>query len=297
MTRTPEGIPILELRYWADPDKNPAWAAREEAKYTNKAIWRREMLGEAHALSGQRVYPEFDVATHVIADDKIPRVGCRFMAIDPHPRTPHAFLWILVDQWNDWYAYRELWPSVVYGDPRMLKDSDEEKAYTIHDYAETLALLEGNRIEWHHAEDGDEYGVYRKMNGGEKVLERYMDQAGKAFKASDEASRIETYARRYSRYGIDCRDPRKSHEAGEDAIRDLLKPRRHDQRGVWPKLHVAASLAELTLEFLRHRYKPSRTFSDEKDLKQDAVEARSHLLDLLRYLACADFTFMKSAAS
>ncbi len=190
------------------------------------------MEGNAHALDGQRVYPEFDQSLHVIPDGRVPKRGCRYMSIDPHPRTPHAMLWVLVDEWDDWYVYRELWPSVVCGQSRNLRDTDMDKSFTIREYAETLAFLEGNYIEWHNAETRDEYGVYRRKPGGENLVYRFMDQAGKAFKASDEASLIETYARRYQRYGIECSDPRKSHQAGEDAIRDILKLRRHDVYGV-----------------------------------------------------------------
>jgi len=297
LCRTSDGIPVLQLRYWADPDKTAEWASKEQKKYTTDAFWKKEMLGDAHALEGQLVYPEFDPAVHVIPDSRVPKQGCRYMSIDPHPRTPHAMLWVLIDQFDDWFIYRELWPSLVYGQSRQVRDTDTEKSYTVRDYSEAIAWIEGNEIEWRNAETGEEYGVYRVKDKGERVLERYMDQAGKAFKASDEASLIETYARRYSRYGIDCRDPRKAHEAGEDALRELLATRTIDKGVVWPKLHVAASCTELILEFQRHRYKRTRGWTDEKDLKQQGIEARSHQLDNLRYLATADLSFIKSAVS
>lgn len=220
------------------------------------------------------------------------------MSIDPHPRTPHAFLWVLIDQFGDWYVYRELWPSVVYGQPRNLRDDEEDNSYTIREYAETCAVLEGNRVEWKHAETDDEYGIYRRSQyGGERIIDRYMDQAGKGFYASGESQAEETYARRYDRFGLQCRDPYKSQKSGEDAIHSLLKPRRHDTRGLWPRLHVAASCKELIVELQKLRFKPTRGILDTRELKQDAVEARSHQVDNLRYLATSGIGYLPSMVS
>ena len=298
LQRTTEGIPVLFLHFSADPDKNPEWARGERRKFTSQAFWNREMEMQDHALDGQLVYPEFSRAVHVIPDTQIPRSLCRYMSIDPHPRTPHAMLWVGIDAWGDFYVYRELWPSVVCGISRTLKDLEGENEYTVKEYAETIATLEGNDLEWHNSGHRDkEFAVYRRRDRGENVIYRFMDQAGKAFKASDEAQFVESYARRYDRYGLQCSDPRKSHESGEDAIRELLRVRYHDTRGQWPTLHIAATCKELQLEFERHRYKATRHFTDEKDLKQQGVEARCHLLDNLRYLACADIGFIPSLVS
>jgi len=297
LNRTASGIPVLHIHYSADPEKDETWAARERAKFTAQAFWDKEMEMKAHALDGQVVYPEFNPAIHVIPDSEVPRQLCRYMSIDPHPRTPHAMLWVGLDRWGDLYAYRELWPSVVSGVPRQLKDIEQDNSYTVKEYAWTIAWLEGNEIEWRHPESPEEEGLYREKQGGEKLIYRFMDQAGKAFKASDEATLLESYSRRYDRYGIQCSDPRKSHQAGEDAIRELLKPRRHETKGTWPKLHIAASLVELQMEFRRHRYKATRRLSEEKEVKQQGVEARRHLLDNLRYLATADLTFLPNLVS
>ena len=320
LCRNANGIPVLQIRYWADPEKDETWAAEEKKKYTSSAYWNKEMLGDAYALDGQLVYPEFSPLIHVIPDEKIPRRGCRYMAIDPHPRTPHAFLWLLVDRYGDIYAYRELWESIVYGQNRLVKDTDEEKRWKIWEYAETVVRLEGNRLQWFNRETADEYAVIREggpreigmaatidrhaalraqsgARSGEVIIDRYMDQAGKAFEASDESALTESYSRRYAKYSIDCRDPRKSHQAGEDAIRDILKLRQHDQFGVWPRFHLAESLVELSLEFQRYRYRRSRGQSEEKELKQQGVEARCHLLDLLRYLVVADLAYIPKLES
>lgn len=298
LTRTPSGWPVLHIHYTADPEKrSDAWKAAQRRKYTSDTWWQIEMEMRAHARSGQLVYPEFETTAHVIPDEEIPKRMCRYMSIDPHPRTPHAALWVGIDKWSDWYVYRELWPSKMYGRAAQMRDDEEDYAFTIREYAETFAHFEGNRINWRHPETDNEYGVYERSRQGERIITRLMDQASKGFKASAEGQPEEFYSSRYARFGISCSDPIKSHASGEDAIRSLLKPRRHEIRGNWPRLHIAASCIELQLELRRHRYKPTRRQSDDRELKQEGVEARSHLLDNLRYCATARFTYIERLVS
>lgn len=285
LRRTETGTAVVWLHYSADPTMDAERVKDLRRLYTSEAAWQQEMEINYDAQSGQRVYPDFDPKIHVIAHSKIPKMLTRYMAIDPHPRTPHAMLWIGIDRWSDWYVYRELWPSRAYGKPVTIKDSDEENRFTIRDYCETIAWLEGNKIEWRNEHTDDSYGIYQKQGKGEKVVERFMDQAGKAFRASGEESVEESLAARYNRFGIICSDPYKSHKAGEDAIHDLLKPRLDDRHGVWPRLHISDRCPELALELNRYRYKLTKRMSDEKELKQEGVESRCHEIDLLRYLA------------
>lgn len=296
MLRTPDGHACIRLHYLADPELTPEKLAVLRGRYTTEAYWRREMEIEAEALSGQRVYPEFQPSIHVIPHSDIPQFGCCYMAIDPHPRTPHAMLWVLIDAWSDWYVYRELWPSKMYAQPGRIRDDEQENEYTTREYAETIAFLEGNELEWTHPETDDEYATYRNHSKRrppyEKIVERWMDQAGKAFRVSAEGQEEETYASRYVRYGIDVSDPKKGHQAGEDAVRALLKPRKHEVRGIWPRLHISDRCPELAIELAQHRYKLTRTLHEEKELKQDRSEFRCHMVDLLRYLATSDARYI-----
>lgn len=297
LRQTEKGIPVLRVHYSADSDHTPEWAASERAKYTSQSWWDLEMEILYDAKDGLLVYPEFDPAIHVIPDSQIPTRGCRFMSIDPHPRTPHAMLWVLIDQWSDWYVYRELWPSVFCGRPEAPKDDVQDKTYTIREYVEAIAALERNRIEWRLPATDDEYGIYRRNDGGENLIYRFMDQAGKGFMASGDGDAAESYTGRYSRFGIQCSDPIKSHKSGEDAIRDLLKVRNHDMRGPWPRLHIAQSCIELRMEFMKLRYPKTNSWNDERDLKQDPVKARSHMLDNLRYLATGRLSYIPNLVS
>lgn len=297
MKRTKDGKAVLRLHYSADPSLTPEIIARMRSRYSSDAMWRKEMEIEYGALGGALIYPEFNYDQHVIRDCDVPREGTRYMSLDPHPRTPHACLWLLIDNWSDWYIYRELWPSVCYGEGRKLTDQDTENSYPIKYYAEAIAALEGNTLEWRNAETDKEYAIYRESSGGEKIVFRLMDQAGKGFQASGEGQQLETYATRYARFGLHFRDPKKCHATGEDAVRSLLKPRQHDTRGMWPKLHIAESCVELILELQQHRYKVTKSMSDERDLKQQQSESRCHMIDNLRYLANSQAQYIGRLAS
>jgi hypothetical protein len=320
MRRTKTGIGVMRIHYTASPRCTPEWVEKERAKYTTKVDWALEMEIEYEAKSGARIYPEFDMSVHVIPHHRIPKRMCRFMAIDPHPRTPHAFLWVGIDKWHDWYIYRELWPSVVCGEPRTLTDHEEDNKFVTRDYAETVAVLEGNRIEWDHAEESDEHGTYRRNGadqcvsgcgrdgrienpsckdhrGPELIIERFMDQAGKGFLATGEREKEESFADRYYRYGIQCSDPIKAHKAGEDLIHEGLKARRHEIYGNWPIIHISDRCPETALEFQKARYKPTKTLNPDKELHQDPVDARTHMLDLIRYLRTGRLTWVENLAS
>jgi hypothetical protein len=298
LRRTSQGIAVLRVHHTCDPDKSSAeWRAKERAKFTSEAIFRQEIDIEYDAKQGALVYSEFEPQIHVIPNDQVPAKLTRYMSIDPHPRTPHAMLWVGIDQWSDWYVYRELWDSQVYGQARQLRDNDSENSYTVKEYVGAIVALEGNSIEWHNEETDDEYGIFRRGAKGENIVYRFMDQAGKAFRASGEGQQVETYAKRYDRFGIQCVDPKKSHESGEDAIRQLLKSRRHDTKGAWPRIHIAARCEELIMEFRRHRWKSIRKWTADRELFQEGSLVRTHMLDNLRYLATGDLCWIGNLAS
>jgi len=295
--RTENDWAVVHMHYSADPTRTSEWAKVEQKKYTSIGDWRKEQEIDPFAKDGTLVYPEFKQEVHVIEHAKIPKKLTRFSAIDPHPRTPHAFLWVGIDRWGDWYVYRELWPSKVCGQSKTLKDTDEENRFTIKEYCEVVAQLEGNKIEWMNPETDDEYGVYRELPGGEKIIYRYMDQAGKGFDAAGDAQKRESYWDRYQNFGLTCQSPKKQHQAGEDAIRELLKLRKHDLYGTWPRIHISDRCPELIYELLRHRYPTTLRFSPDKELPDKPVAVRTHLIDDLRYLATAPIGYIKNLES
>lgn len=297
MKRSRMGAAVLRLHYSADSTMTPERVADLKKRFlADEGRWSKEMEMNVHALSGALVYPEFNPAVHVVDDERIPELLTRYMAIDPHPRTPFAFMWVGVDRYNDIWLYRDYWPSKAYGSNKKVKDSEEDPQYTTREYAQVIARLEGNDLEFEQDRDGVEYGVYRKKEGGEEIVYRYMDQAGKAFKVSAEGTPLETIASRFNDYGLTCMDPYKVHKAGEDAIRELLRVRTW-QGKPWPRLHVARSCAETIWEFLNLRYAPTRGDVRFKEVNQDALKVRSHMMDLLRYLATSPIEWVPNLAS
>jgi hypothetical protein len=295
LRRTASGTAVLRIHYTADTKKRGEWAEKQKKKYVKKSNWDLEMEIKYDAKKGTLVYPEFDVSLHVVKDSMVPKRGCLFMAADPHPRTPHAFLWVLISRDGDWWVYRDFWPSKMYGVAQELKDGDPDNLYTAREYAETIARLEGNRIMWVGKGD-DARGDL--IESGEKIWDRFMDQAGKGFQVSAEGQPFVSYWDRYHNCGYRFKEPYKIHQAGEDRIRELLAPRPHEIYGQWPTLHIAESCRELILEFGKYRYQAmSESLMDRKELPQKGVEKRCHLLDCLRYIATSPAQYIRGFES
>jgi len=296
MRRNSTGAAIIRLHYSADSTMSLDRVGQLKKRFLgDDGRWAKEMDMDVHAMSGQLVYPDFDPAIHVVDDDAVPKLLTRYMAIDPHPRTPYAFLWVGVDRFNDVWVYRDYWPSKMYGLNKRLRDSEEDPQYTTKEYAEAIAVIEGNEIRWEDDGYGNAYGTYVEK-GGESIVYRYMDQAGKAFKVSAEGTPLETIATRFRDYGLPCMDPYKIHSAGEDAVRTLLRYRHWAERP-WPRLHIARSCRELIWEFQNHRYAPTRGDIRLRDINQEVAKVRCHMLDLMRYLATSPMDWIPNMAS
>lgn len=73
--QTPADIVVVELDYFADPDKStPEWLAKARKAYPNERDFRREFLRDWTASSGENFYPEY----HQFGGDKryvIPSAG------------------------------------------------------------------------------------------------------------------------------------------------------------------------------------------------------------------------------
>lgn len=97
------GIPVLRLHYTADPAKRPGtpagdvWLAEQERGYPGgraSARWRREMEIEYGALSGEKLFPDWDLwrATGKIVIPPFDPVGYRLYGSYDHGwRSPAAF--------------------------------------------------------------------------------------------------------------------------------------------------------------------------------------------------------------
>lgn len=85
--------------------------SEESIREFEKALTEEEKEARIHGkflhLSGL-VYKEFDPDIHVIDPPEIKAGWTRYMAIDPHERTPTAVLWMAVDPNGRHYVYDEL---------------------------------------------------------------------------------------------------------------------------------------------------------------------------------------------
>jgi predicted phage terminase large subunit-like protein len=97
------------------------------------------------------LYPEYRESLHVI-DIQPPAPMTRYMAILPTEAGSHAILWVGVDKWSDVYVYREL---SIEGD------------YTLAEYAEAIAAMEGAIFDIRHAGTTSEGAIIRP--GGERT--------------------------------------------------------------------------------------------------------------------------------
>ena len=70
-------------------------------------IFREQYDGEFVAYSGL-IYKRFMRQNNVIEPFEIPHHWMRYMAIDPHPQTPVAVVWIAVDEHDTLYVYDEM---------------------------------------------------------------------------------------------------------------------------------------------------------------------------------------------
>lgn len=291
---------ILRLHYSADPLKTPEWVAVERPKFSTLAAWQQEEEIDFLAYAGQRVFPNFRRSLNVV---KCWQRGCkepcpipinwtRYMAIDPHPRVPHAFLWMAVSPWGQHIYYRSYWPSSIYGVAGDVPEADP--LYAIDEYVETLKLLEGETIDFFGA------GGWAHNSGvKEKISKRIMDPYGKAVAAQREDGKetTETFWDRYQRLGIHCEAAKKDFDAGRDIVNRKLRPSKMvlgsevEETSI---ILVLETCPELILELEQNRY-PKLTPEQvaRMDPGDKPLPKRKHLTDLMRYIEITDPVYIE----
>jgi len=206
-TRTTSiGFNVMRIHYSADPDKNPAtesgrrWLKQAKTGMSD-ARWRKEFEIDYGALSGQRVFPEFEPSVHVVHLFQLPPdEWTLYMACDPHPRTPHAFLWLAINREGEMVVPFSWWPEYIV---------QNNFHATVKDYIEGVREIE-------------EY--LAKSLLAEKIHIRVMDSAGKGMNASEEHSYFDAYEAEGLYF-----DPAKKNRdlSGYDLINAALRPMPH----------------------------------------------------------------------
>jgi hypothetical protein len=213
------GIEVLKIHYSANPDKDSVWVAKTKPTYQSEARWEQEQEIKGDAFSGQLLFPEFQRQYTVVEPQPIPPDVTLRMAIDPHPRRPHAFLWMYVDRYDNHVYIRDFWPSKIYGQRGKVPEDDE--IYTIKSYAETKLWLEGPDINI-----AGQNGFTDNQKRRQVQQHRIMDTAGKGFSSTVELGKPgqETFWDTYAEYKIFCEPSKKDFQAGRDAVGSKLMP-------------------------------------------------------------------------
>lgn len=297
------GIHIFRLHYSADEEKGSGekifvperniwlspWAKRQYDGFTNKDSYFQEVEIDFAAKSGALLYHLDDEATlEPLA--ALPREGTDYYLLDPHPRVPHAHLWIRVDKWGDKWAFRELWPSKIYGKPGNSPEDDNR--FRIRDYVETVKYLESSEYEKNFGRDL-------------RIQSRIIDYAARGMYVEDKDEQQKTLQQRYEEisreleYEFVFDDAIKDIDSGIEAVNEWLKPRLVEQSDgqFKPKseLHIIQSeCPELIWQLHNNRFENlTPAMLEKSDPSGKPRKKRNHLTDLLRYAALADLQFVK----
>jgi hypothetical protein len=261
-TRTTSlGFQVLRVHYSSDSDKDPATEAgrlwMEQAKAgMSDARWRKEYEIDYGALGGQLVFPEFDPGVHVVEESRLdPSQWTVWMACDPHPRTPHAFLWLCINREGEMVVKFSWWPqSYVRSDFHATVSHYAEKVKTVEDFF------------------------------GWKVNNRVMDSAGKGMNADEERS----YFDAYREAGIYFRSAKKNRDmSGFDLITEALRPTSFavgNEKKTKPRLTAMQGNDEFVWQMGHLRFAEWRGNVTDKDAPEKAQEKRRHLVDCLAYI-------------
>ncbi len=307
--RTARGY-FVRIHYSADPAKTPAWAAEKKKTWISEAMWNQEMEIDADALAGQLVFPNFKREYTVCKPFPIPAEWTRYLAIDPHPRTPHAFLWMAVSPAQEHFYYREFWPSKIYAKHGDVPE--DEELWTIPEYARVVHWVQGD-LDWRPGkkekslrEQGLEFidtfgsGGFADLQGKrERIFRTIMDPYGRAvaLDRTEGKEGEETFWDRYAELGIDCEPAKKDWQSSVDVVNERLRPRRIvDETGGGERsiIRIFDTLPELILELETNRYpKLTPTQTARQDPADTPLPKRKHLTDLLRYIEITDPVFIE----
>lgn len=279
------GICVFRLHYSADPEKDEEWAAQQKAAMTNLADYEQEYEINFSAKLGTLIYQLHEEAT-LENSFPVPHAWTRYWALDPHPVVPHAGLWVAVDPWGDAWAYRELWPSKIYGQRGNVPEDDNR--FSIKQYVETVEWLES-------AENPENQGKAEDMQF------RVIDYAARAMgQGFFDAKPEYNFQKRFEELGgWSFKDCIKDNDAGPEKVNEWLKPRDVEQPdGSFKpksKLHIFQDKCpELVHELKNNRFQQLTPIMAERtDPTGKAQSKRNHVTDDLKYLAMAGLEYVK----
>lgn len=287
----------MRLHYSADEEKGAGpktyveaikkslspWALSQYQGMTDKAAYNQEYEIDFAAKLGSLMFQLEDEAT-LTNSFSIPLGWTRYYGLDPHPVVPHASLWGAVDEWGDFWIYRELWPSRVYGKPGNVPEDDAR--YSIKEYVETVKWLESS--------------ANPANPKAEKIFKRVIDYSARAMGQglTDENPTL-NFQNRFEELGLyPFEDSIKDHETGISVVNEWLKPRQVEQRdGSFKnvsRLHIFQDTCpELVYQLKTNRYQQlTPMMAERQDPTGKPVAKRNHMTDLLRYLCMSEPRFI-----
>jgi hypothetical protein len=266
---TPLGWNVNRVHYSADPDKDPSTPAGA-AWYENicKGMRARDVRKEYEidygALSGQLVFPEMDESIHVVRPYELDRNDWTcWLGADPHPRAPHAFVWLVVNRYGQKVVLYSYWPQL---------EDESQPRLTVAEYAENLKLIEASSL---------------------VIPSRYkvMDVAGKSFNATEKYDFFDAY--RYE--GIYFQPAKRNRDhSGYDLIGQALKLAEYND-GERPELTIMAGCGdndELIRELRTVRFREWKQVMTDKDPPEEVEQKQRHLVDCLSYILLDDPRFI-----
>jgi hypothetical protein len=252
---------------------------------TNPADYEQEYEINFAAKLGTLIYQMHEEAT-LERSFPIPNAWTRYFALDPHPVVPHASLWIAVDPWGDSWAYRELWPSKIYGQVGNVPDDDNR--FSIKQYVETVQWLES-------AENPENDGK------AEDIYKRVIDYAARAMGQGffDDKPEYNFQQRFEELGGWRFDDSIKDHSAGYESVNEWLKPRDVEQADGTFKPKSRLHIFQDRCPELIHQLKTNRfqqltpLMAERSDPTGKPMAKRNHLTDCIRYLCMCGLEYIK----
>lgn len=222
-------------------------AIDEFAKSLTEEEKEARLHGKFRHLSGL-VFKEFDPEIHFWGGKAPKKHWTTYFAIDPHPRTPTACLWLAVDEHDMMYVYDEL----------QLADM------TVAEIAHAIKAQEG--------------GLPAKF----RYIDPAMDKDNELIGGFNTRKELMKYGIACSRanndfdYGIT-----KIREGLRPTYLPLLKLS-------IPRLRISSSCRHLTYEFQHYMWDEFTMRPEDHDPKQKPKKKNDHFIDCLRYILNAN---------
>jgi phage terminase large subunit-like protein len=219
-------------------------AVREFEKSLTEEEKEARLHGRFLHLTGL-IYKEFNPDIHICEAPIVKPQWTRYMAIDPHERTPTAVLWLAVDPKGNHWIYDELW----------MQDMDiEQISHAIH------------------AQEGE-------LPARIRLIDPHNDKdyhiTGISFNIRKELMK----------YNIYCERANSDPALGKARIKQALKPRYSSLfKTEIPQLRVSRDCTHTIYEFQHYIWDSYRRNADEFGKKDAVKKINDHFMDCLRYI-------------